>query len=757
MQVRKLAIFVVRHRGIVIGAALVTVVLSGILGAGVHDRLTGGGFEDPSAESARARAEVAAAFPQATLSDFVIVVTAERGTVDDVAVTREATAITRRLRAERGVAAADSYWTLGRVAQLRSRDSRRALVVAALTGAPDARFKLGGRLAERYQRSDGTITALPSGEAALTDAISRQAEKDLQRSELVTAPITAAALVIVFGSVVAALLPLALGVIAVLGTFLVLTVLALFTDVSVFALNLTTALGLGLAIDYSLFVVSRYREELARGASTNVAVGRSMQTAGRTVAFSAGTVMISLSALAVFDIPYLRSFAFAGVAVVGLAALAAVVVLPAVLAVLGPRVEKGRVFKPKSDSATGGFWGAQARRVMAHPVPYAVVVTIVLVTFAIPFFHLHLGLTDDRVVPSSVTSRRALDQIRADFTSRESNAFPISLPDSDPRADGEAIAAYARRIAGLPGVARVDTPAGFFLARDGTVTFAPIAAAPGLAARFTAVGGARGTYVSVTPTIEPQSKAGETLLGRIRAIDPPFTARVSGFTARLVDTRDSVLARLPLAVGLIALATFVLLFLMTGSLLVPLKALALNTLSLTATFGAMVWIFQDGHLHDWLGFTPTGTIDVFTPVLLFCIAFGLSMDYEVFLLSRIKEEYDLERDNEHAVAVGLEKTGRIVTAAALLLSIVFIGIATSEVAIVKLFGVGLTLAVLVDAFLIRATLVPAFMRLAGRLNWWAPRWLRRWHLRYGIWENEPIALLDREFESLTTISPVAGT
>jgi len=235
----------------------------------------------------------------------------------------------------------------------------------------------------------------------------------------------------------------------------------------------------------------------------------------------------------------------------------------------------------------------------------------------------------------------------------------------------------------------------------------------------------------------------------MNGLDEPFRFLVSGPSARLVDSKAMVADRLPWALGAIAVVTFVLLFLMTGSILVPVKALVLNTLSLTATFGALVWIFQDGHLSGVLGFTPTGAIDVFTPILLFCIAFGLSMDYEVFLLSRIKEEYDLDRDNEHAVAVGLEKTGRIVTAAALLLTIVFIGIATSEVAVLKTFGIGLTLAVLVDAFLIRATLVPAFMRLAGRLNWWSPRGLRRWHLRYGIWENEPIAVLDREFEART--------
>jgi RND superfamily putative drug exporter len=297
------------------------------------------------------------------------------------------------------------------------------------------------------------------------------------------------------------------------------------------------------------------------------------------------------------------------------------------------------------------------------------------------------------------------------------------------------------------GVSRVDTALGSYLYVDGKLV-------PGvpntLTNRFAPGPGKTGTYFAVVPNVEPLSAAGEKLVANIRATTAPFEFLVTGSSAQLVDTKDAIYDRLPIALGLIALATFILLFMMTGSLLVPIKALLLNMLSLTATFGAMVWIFQEGHLSSQLHFTATGTIDVFTPILMFCIAFGLSMDYEVFLLSRIKEEYDLEHDNEHAVAVGLQKTGRIVTAAALLLTIVFLGIATSEVVLVKAFGVGLTLAVLVDAFLIRATLVPAFMRLAGRLNWWSPRWLRQWHLRYGIWENEPIALLDREFETRVT-------
>jgi RND superfamily putative drug exporter len=470
-----------------------------------------------------------------------------------------------------------------------------------------------------------------------------------------------------------------------------------------------------------------------------------MQTAGRTVVFSAATVMISLSALLLFPVTYLRSFAYAGVAVVFLAAIASVIVLPAILAVLGPRVESLRVFKVKPPS-DDGFWGRQAKRVMKHPIVYAVGVSALLLVLAIPFLNFNPGLIDDRVVPDDVSSRAATDQIRQNFASREADALQILIPKAALDGDRASIDAFAKKLVALPGVARVDGGTGYYLLLDGKVTALPPNA---LSDRFKPDQGTVGTWLSVVPNIEPHSAEGEQLVKDIRATSAPFAFTVAGESAQLVDTKASVLRILPWTLGLIALATFVLLFLMTGSLLVPIKALLLNVLSLTATFGAMVWIFQEGHFSGLLGFTPTGSIDIFTPILMFCIAFGLSMDYEVFLISRIKEEYDLDRDNEHAVVVGLQKTGRIVTAAALLLTIVFVGIATSKVSIVQLFGVGLSLAVLVDAFLIRATLVPAFMRLAGRLNWWSPRWLRRWHLRYGIWENEPIAILDREFEATT--------
>jgi RND superfamily putative drug exporter len=747
--VRRLALIVVHRRWVVIIIAAVFLPLAAVFGGGVADKLTVGGLEDPGAESAQTAAALQERFANAGSSDFVVLLTARHGDVDAADVRAEGLRLTEQLGREKGIVSASSYWSLGipgALNPLRSTDGRQALIFGSVEGGLDDKVKVAEKLHEKYTESNDVLVTEVTGRAEIARQVSDQAEKDLQRSETLTAPITFIALIIVFGGVVAALLPLGVGLLAVVGTLVILTVLVSLTEVSVFALNLTTGMGLGLAIDYSLFIVSRYREELAGGASTNVAVGRTMQTAGRTVVFSAGTVMISLAALLLFPVTYLRSFAYAGVAVVFIAAVASVIVLPAVLAVLGPRVENLRVFKVKEPKEGEGFWGKQAARVMRHPVPYAVGVSAILVVLAIPFLQFNPGLIDDRVVPDSVSSRAATDQIREHFASREADALRILVPAASVTTDQNAIDQMAKTIAAYPSVARVDAGTGSYLhTPEGEVAATPPNA---LSNRFEPDDKARGTWLSVVPTVEPHSAAGERLVERIRATHSPFEFTVAGTSAVLVDTKESVLSILPWTLALIALATFVLLFLMTGSLLVPVKALLLNILSLTATFGAMVWIFQDGHFSDQLGFTPTGTIDIFTPILMFCIAFGLSMDYEVFLLSRIKEEYDLNRDNEHAVQVGLQKTGRIVTAAALLLTIVFAGIATSEVSIVQLFGVGLSLAVLVDAFLIRATLVPAFMRLAGRLNWWSPRWLRRWHLRYGIWENEPIAILDREFESV---------
>ncbi len=439
---------------------------------------------------------------------------------------------------------------------------------------------------------------------------------------------------------------------------------------------------------------------------------------------------VSLSALLVFPQYFLRSFAYAGIAVVLLAMAGAIVALPALLAIVGHRIDSLRVLrrrgpKPEED----GFWYRTATRVMRHPVPVAIGVVAVLLLLGSPFLRVQFGTPDDRVLPESAPSREVSAILRTDFEGDASESFPVVVTGIAGDVDG-ALAGVAERVSALAGVARVETSTGTFAggALDAT--------AEADAARYARAGSG---WMSVVPTFAMASSDGERLVSDIRSLDTDDgDVLVGGPAAELVDTKASIVERLPLAIGLIVVATFVLLFLLAGSVLVPIKALVLNVLSLTATFGAMVWIFQDGHLGDWLGFTATGAVDTSVPILMFCIAFGLSMDYEVFLLSRIKEEHDRTGDNDHAVALGLERTGRIVTTAALLLSVTFFAFGTSGVSFIKMFGIGLGIAVLIDAFIIRGTLVPAFMKLAGEANWWAPAPLRRLHDRFGVQEGSGV-------------------
>jgi RND superfamily putative drug exporter len=505
-------------------------------------------------------------------------------------------------------------------------------------------------------------------------------------------------------------------------------VLSSLTQVSIFSLNLTTGMGLGLAIDYSLFVVSRYREELRAGRNPHNAVVRTVQTAGKTVAFSAVTVAISLAALLVFPLAFLRSFAYAGIGVSLLAGAVSIICLPALLAVLGPRVNSLRLWRREPKPVGEGVWHRIAMVVMRRPVPIAIVVVVLLLALGIPFLRIQFGLPDDRVLPSDLSSRQVQDDIRTRFTSDEGGALQVVATGiGQPDTRTADVDRYAAELSRLPGAARVDAFTGSYIEGQQVVEPGP------LSARFQADDA---TWLSVVPSVEPYSDAGERLANAVRDTRAPFPVLVTGPSAELVDSNESIFARLPIALGLVALATFVLLFLMFGSVLVPIKALILNVLSLSAVFGALVWIFQDGNLSGALDFTATGTLPASTPLLLFCIAFGLSMDYEVFLLSRIKEEHDRTGDNTSSVAIGLERTGRIVTAAAVLISVVFLAFATSRVSFIKIFGIGLSIAVLMDAFVIRATLVPAFMRIAGEANWWAPKWMRRLHDRIGISETE---------------------
>jgi RND superfamily putative drug exporter len=425
----------------------------------------------------------------------------------------------------------------------------------------------------------------------------------------------------------------------------------------------------------------------------------------------------------VFELAFLRSFGYAGIAVVAMAALGAVVILPAMLALLGTRIERLRVRKtePRTDGA--GVWHTIAMTVMRRPWPIATAAVLLLVVLGLPFMRVVLGNSDDRVLPETANARIVGDVLREEFDAFETS--PLLVVTTGP-VDPVGVSAYAAELSAVEGVARVD-------ALTGSYAGGALVADPGPAnLRF---GATDGTYLSVVADVAPTSSEGEALVSDLREHDAPFEVLVSGGAAAVVDTKASLYASLPWALAIIGIATFVLLFLMFGSVVVPAKAIVLNLLSLSATFGALVWIFQDGNLSGLLGFTATGSLEITMPILMFAIAFGLSMDYEVFLLSRIKEEYDISHDNVQSVALGLERTGRIVTAAALVIAVVFIAFATSNVSFMKMFGIGMTLAVLVDAFIVRATLVPAFMRLAGDANWWAPAWMRRIHDRFGISEH----------------------
>lgn len=719
--------FVIRRRRAVLALAVILVVAFGAFGMGVESRLVAGGNTSSSSESARAEAMLAAQFHQAPFN-FVLLVTARHASVDDPAVAAAGAGLTARLAGQPGVGEVASYWSLDRLPPLRSSDSRQALVFGVIKGSDNTVQQHVADLVSRFSVSDAQVTVIPTGSAVVEHDITTQSKEDLHKAEMITLPVTLVLLVLVFGSAVGALLPLAVAGVSIAVTLGVLRLLTTVTSVSVFALNLTTAMGLALAIDYCLLIANRFKEELRDGRSTDEAVRRAVATAGRTVVISATTVMGSLCAMFVFPLVMLRSFAYAGMAVVALSALGAVVVLPALLSLVGPNINRLVLFHYHPRPVGESNWHRLAMFVMRRPVVIAGAVLALLLVLGSPFLGLRLGLPDQRVLPAGNASRVAASQITADFASRESEALPVvtATPAAVPaRAD----AAFAARLSALPGVARVDSALGSFT-HGAQVT-------NGALAVYSRFRGSAGTWWSVVPSVEPYSGAGQALVAAIRSVPAPASVLVGGSAADFVDAKAAVVGHAPEALGVIALVTFVVIFLLFGSLLLPIKAVILNCLSLSASFGAMVWVFQRGNLHSLLAFTSTGYIDTTTPVLMFCLAFGLSMDYEVFLLSRIQEEYERTHDNTAAVAWGLQETGRIVTSAAAILAMVFIAFIISGVSIMKLLGLGLALAILMDATLVRALLVPALMRMAGDANWWLPKHLRIVHDRFGIKESGP--------------------
>lgn len=739
---------VVAARRPVLLGALLFLVLAGAFGGTVADKLSSGGFDDPDSPSVAAARLLEEEFDAGSANVLLLVDTPDG--VDEPAAQDAGLALTRALAAEPGVIQVRSYWTTGLpVFADRARDS--ALVLGRLTGDEDAQIERAGELAERFNGDFQGLAVRVGGEMEIFRQVGETIERDLARAESIAIPVTAVLLVLVFGSAIAAGLPLLVGVLSILGTFLTLTVLQSLTDVSVYAVNLAISLGLGLGIDYALFIVTRFREELRRRderagstaderALVTEAVVATVRTAGRTVLFSALTVLLSLGALMVFPLYFLRSFAYAGIAAVFFAAVGAIIVLPAALAALGRRVDRYDLRKPvrralrlpaprEREVGTEGFWHRVAVAVMRRPIGIGTAVVVLLLAVGTPFLGVQFGLPDDRVLPRSAPGQQVAQDIRDDFDTNEQYALSLVATGTGNPDDRRAeLHAWATSLSAVEGVVRVDAFTGSYVGGERVQKGN---------AFYTGFSAPDATYLSVVPSkAAAYGPEGEELVERIRAVDAPFEGVVvGGASAALADTKASLGATLPLALGLIAVATFVLLFLFTGSVVVPVKAIVLNLLSLSATFGVMVWIFQEGHL-TWLVGDPitTGTLDTTTPILMFCVLFGLSMDYEVFLLSRIKEEHDKHGDNTRAVAMGLERTGRLVSAAAALLALVFLAFVSSDIAFIKLLGLGTALAVLVDATLVRGALVPAFMRLAGEANWWAPAPLRRLHDRFGLRE-----------------------
>lgn len=697
-----------------------------VAGFGVAERLSTGGFDDPASESWRASHLLAERFDTGP-ANYLLVVEPE-DPLESRSATRAAQRLARALDREPAITDVTSYWTAGRPPALRSRDGSSALVLARIGGDEDRVADAVEDLTPRYEgRHFPGLDVRVGGQAEVYSAATRISEADLRKAELIAFPVTFVALILVFGSLVAALLPLAVAAVTAISTLAVLRLIAALTPIHVFALNLTTALALGLAIDYSLLVVSRYREELGSGANARDALVATLQTAGRTIVFSSITVALSLSAMLVFPLYFLRSFAYAGVAVTVLAGGWALVLLPALLVVLHKRVGVSRRVRRRTRETGTGRWAALASTVMAHPVRTGLPVVALLIGLGVPFLGVRFALPDDRILPADASAAAVHETLRQKYDVREINTLTVVAPQAPAQERPEQTDRYAVALSKVHGVHRVDAATGSYA--DGGQL------APGNAATRRQHDRADGTVLTVVTDVDAGDAGARELVQDIRGTPAPYDVEVTGEAARLVDTLDGLRSRLPLAIAIIALTTIVLLFLFTGSLLLPVKALVLNLLSLAATFGVLVLIFQDGYLRWLVGdFQTSGSLDVTPPILMFCVLFGLSMDYEMFLLSRIKEEWERSRDNRQAVAYGLQKSAGLITAAAVLITLVFLATATSEVRTVKLFGIGTALAIVLDATLVRAVLVPAFMRLAGRWNWWAPRPLRLLHARIGVSE-----------------------
>jgi putative drug exporter of the RND superfamily len=708
--------FVHRRARVILVVAAVVLVAAAVVGFGAFGKLKGGGFADPAAESTKAQQLIDTKFGGD--ANLVLLVHAKNGTVDEPAAAGAGRSLAEQLKGEPNVTNVVSYWGTD-AAGLKSTDAKDGLVLAHVEGDESQTQERAKALIDRYAVDGSAVKVTAGGFAGTNVDVNSQVGSSLALAEGIGVPITLLLLIIVFGSVVSALLPLIIGGIAIMGTFAELYLLGSVTDVSVFAINLTTALGLGLGIDYALFMVSRFREQLAAGDPVEEAVARTVATAGRTILFAAATVATAMAALLVFPLYFLRSFSYAGMGVVAVAAASALVVAPALLAVLGPRVNRGRLPWQRAElGRESPFWGRVARGVMRRPALAALPVVAGLLLAASPLLHISFGTADEGVLRSSSASRQVADRLKTGFAGNESGAVAIVV---DAKVPAAALGDYAQRLSNLPGAVRVDSSAGTYVHGRPAAPGNPALSRPDA------------ERLAVVSDLAPKSDAAQALTRAVRDTAAPGPADVGGVDAALIDTQHSIGDRLPLGLLLIVLTTFALLFLFTGSIVQPVRALVLNVLSLSATMGVLTWIFQDGHLARWLGVTPR-PMDTAMTVLMFCIAFGLSMDYEVFVMSRISELHQRGLSTVDAVRTGLARTGRLVSAAAGLLAVTFFAFGTGTVSFLQMFGIGSGLAILIDATLVRGVLVPVVVRLLGRANWYSPSPLRRVYRKVALSE-----------------------
>jgi trehalose monomycolate/heme transporter len=706
--------FVARRGRLVVTVGLLLVITAAGFGFGVFDKLQDGGFEDSASESARAADAEQAAFGRRE-ADLVAIYSSPSMTVDDPAFE---TAVRETLAdlPDESVANVVSWYDTPSP-DLVSDDEHATQVVVSLEGDTQDELSTSADAVRPALEADGLATDI-AGQYAVFGDVNESVGEDIARAESISMPLVLVLCLVIFGSVVAALMPVGIGAIAVLGSFAIVRLLTMVTDVSVFAINIITLMGMGLAIDYALFVVNRFREELAARpgdgrTGVSEAVVTTVATAGRTILFSGLTVAAALASLLIFPQGFLRSMSLGGIAAVLVAMTAALTILPATLALLGRRIEAGRMPWRRRRSPRAlvehGAWARVARSVMRRPIAYVVSITVVLLALGAPFLGASWGSVDERVLPEDAPSRVASERLAAEFGGEQSTANAVVTG-----ASGSELQTYVADLGEVDGVE------GVRVLDQATEDGDPVA------------------LVQATWSGNGQTEESQQLVQDLRAVDPPGDSQVliGGSSASTVDLIDSVGSRLPWMGLLVVAVMLVLLFLAFGSLVLPIKAVVMNAISIVASFGVVTWIFADGHLSGLLGFTSTGYLDATQPILMLAILFGLSMDYEVFLLSRVRERWDATGDNTEAVASGVQRTGGIITSAALLLAIVIGAFATSGIVFIKMIGVGMLVALLIDATIVRALLVPATMKLLGRANWWAPGPLQRWWERHGIRESE---------------------